>query len=297
MEFEGSVLCHIINLFSVTLDPEPWARQWPEELSDRRRERHCEFPFGKLAWTAAGDQLHAHFTPGLESELASAKQPFGFNGTLMEPGTIMASYLTALLHGVSDSEYRLAPPTAPLPERISRLTTCFDLLTSRDGRNEPLLISYDWFEEAARIKRRVLAQGGKDHSFFQDICTNIDTSTDPYFISQETEREFMKKRVRQLFLLDDETFTFSVPGGQVMSVPASLGTVTPRSICKTVLLGYEHHPAGSWKRSLFDMEADVVKILEIPNNLTIRKQFRIQLIEFTSWCDLWNKKVFLGAPI
>jgi hypothetical protein len=307
MEVEGSVLCHIINLFSVTLNPEPWTRAWAENLPDRRRERHCDFPFGRLVWTTAGDQIHAHFTPGLESELASAKQPFGVHGTLMDRGTIMASYLTALLHGVSDSKYRLAPPNAALPERISRLTTCFDMLSLRrlPQPEKPLLISYAWFEEAARIKRRVLAQGGEDHSFFQDICEAI--NNDPYceaindysYFDPDSSKfmryKSMRTRVRDLFLLDEETFTFSVPGARDLSEPWE--EVMPISYAEATLLGYEHQPAGSWKRSLFDMKAEVVKVLAISNNITLWYDDKVQLIEFTSWCDLWNKKVFLGFPV
>lgn len=50
IEVDGSVLCGIINLYSTTLDPSPWGCSWPEELPDRRKQKHCDFPFGRLSW-------------------------------------------------------------------------------------------------------------------------------------------------------------------------------------------------------------------------------------------------------
>lgn len=75
MEFDGAVLCHIINLFSVTLDHGQSRRQSTRQsgrqrqrdvtlLPDRCMAKSCEFPFGELVWATAGDKMHAHFTPG-----------------------------------------------------------------------------------------------------------------------------------------------------------------------------------------------------------------------------------------
>ena len=74
--------------------------------------------------------MHAHFTPGLEGDLHAAKRPFGYNGPLMEPGTLMASYFTSLVHEVLDLGLRLADPNRPIRERIDRLFTCFDRMGS-----------------------------------------------------------------------------------------------------------------------------------------------------------------------
>lgn len=306
MEFEGSVLCHIINLFSVTLDQDPFL-QWPRPLPNRRRERRCKFPFGDLAWTTTGDELHAHFKPGLEDDLISAKQPFGSKGTLIDSEKIMALYLTALFNGVSDSDYQLAKRNKALAERITRVTTCFHMLGQRNYRDETLLISYDWFEEAARVKRRVLAQGGQDHSFFEDICKAVDN--DPRISSYYDPTRLIKSikhGVRKLFLLDDETFTFSVPGlsetsesagpGRTTWKPSPWEDFTPMLFLEATLLRYNHQPAGSWRRGLFDMKKKVLEIAAISNDFVIESHSRLQLIEFTTRCELWDKKVFLGAP-
>lgn len=46
MEIDGSVLCHIINLYSTTPDPASWARQEQEEMPNRREAKKVTFPFG-----------------------------------------------------------------------------------------------------------------------------------------------------------------------------------------------------------------------------------------------------------
>lgn len=87
-----------------------------------------------------------------------------------------ATYFTALMHGVSDSHMRLPDATAPIKERIGRLVYGMRSLTETPMTFilEPCVICSSCFEEAARIKRRVLAQGGTDHTFFEDICRLID---------------------------------------------------------------------------------------------------------------------------
>lgn len=303
MEVEGSVLCHIINLFSVTLDQEPWQSR-VRTLPNRRLERRCEFPFGELAWTMTGNSYHAHFKPGPIDDMLSEKCPFGSNGKRMnlQGGTTMALYFTALVHGVSDSEYQLAGADKTLRERITKFVACFHLLLKRFTK-EPLLISYDWFESAARVKRRALAQGGHNHSFYEDACEAIDNeprlSDDHGFTIY---RELLKKWVREYFLLDDETFTFLAGGGfrepDLSSAKNYLWSegLTPISFLIATLSHYEHEPSGSWKRGLFDMKSDIQKILVISNNVDV-KRYNLQLIEFTPRCDIWEEKVSLGAPI
>ena len=291
MEVDGSVLCHIINLYSTTLNPDPWGRSWPEELPDRRKRKQCDFPFGKLSWDTIANQIHAHFTPGVESSLASVKQPFGVNGSLMQPKTIMASYYTALIHGVSDRTFQLAHPGAPILERIDRLTTCFDALHSR-FQEDPLLISSICLDEAARVKRKLLAQGGDDHSFFEDVCETIDNELS----LKDRAKHIMRIAVRKLFLLDDETFIIEVPGMRSESAPM-IWHVTPIGLADATLGGYQSQPAGSWKRGLFEMRERVIKVLKVPNHIVSTKERRLQLLEFTAESELWNQKVLLGAPV
>lgn len=291
MEIEGPVMCHIINLFSTPLDPDPSARQFAERLPNQRQTMHCNFPFGELAWTTHDKQLYAYFTPGPEGDLKLAKQPFGCNGEFIHPGTFMASYWNALHHGVSDQDYQLADPKTALPERMARLITCWKRLRRRFNAKQTLLISYDWFENAARVKRRVLAQGGEDHSFYDDICTAIDTrpGTDPY------QKDVMKLEARKSFFLGDEGFNLVVPGLSSLSPPNCPPFL--QELIEQTLLRYEHQPAGSWKHGLYDMRNEVLKIMDLPEDVVIAKEDRIQLIEFTPSCGLWKAKVCMGAPV
>lgn len=70
LEIDGSVLCHIINLYSTPLYHRArydGMSRFPhtKRLPDRRQSISCEFSFGELAWASAGNQVHAHFSPGL----------------------------------------------------------------------------------------------------------------------------------------------------------------------------------------------------------------------------------------
>jgi hypothetical protein len=205
MEIDGAVLCHIMNLYIVPLDHTPWVRDNPERILNCTEQKSCKFPFGRLAWDEANGRIHAHFEPGLEMELNAEKRPFGVFGSMLEADTCAATYFTALVHGVSNPELRLADATAPLEERIETFLRCLEKLNQT---TKPRVISYGWFEEAARVKRRVLAQGGKDQSFFRDLCEAVDKK--PSFYSEIWRKE-MKDMVRRHFLLGTETFQLWLP--------------------------------------------------------------------------------------
>jgi hypothetical protein len=286
MEIDGSVLCHIINLYSLPLDPSPYARSNDERIPNCADQKLCKLPFGRLAWEKANGQIHAHFEPGLEMELNAEKIPFGAVGSLLEPNTWAATYFTALMHGVSDPELRLVDPTVPLTERIESFLYCLKML--RSFPRKPRVISYAWFEEAARIKRRLLAQGGKDHSFFTDICDAIDK--EPLYYTQD--REDVKDRVRALFLLDTESFTFWAPSERTESDDRL--EKSPEELVRETLDGYEHQRPGTWKYDLYCMRGNVMDVLRTSNEVFLNSD--TWLMEFTSGCPLWNERVLFGAP-
>lgn len=289
MEIEGGALCHIINLYSITLDPNYWARGWPEQLPDRLREKRCEFSFGNLVWTTFQDQVYAYFKPGLENKLRMEKRPFGGNASLMEPNTFLASYYNALERGVSKEELQLAPSTANISDRVNRLLGCFDKMMDS---SKPVVVSYNWFAEASNIKRRVLANGGDDHTFFEDVCAIINASPS---LNTTWSRSKMTRAVRELFLLDDETFTFWVPGVRTKSHPFfPANPISPMTFCQDALARYQSEPAGSRGRELFDMREVVTELLCLPNKIVLPKH--LILLEFTKECDLWRHTVHLGAP-
>jgi hypothetical protein len=246
----------------------------------------------EISWTKTGGEIHAHFEPGPEKELDAEKALFDqleYSQYRLDPNTWITTYLTALEHGTSDSDLHLAEIEAPITERIERLLYCmnksaFDSLT-------PRLVSSAWFEEAARVKRRVLAQGGEDHSFFADICETLDK--DPFsHIPEKSRGDFREKskiKARELFLLDKESFTFWFPGRR----RASYQINTIHELARGVLDKYEHQPPGSWKRELYDMREDVIAVLRINNRVFVK---HFWFLEFTRESPLWNERVLLGAP-
>ncbi|KAH9238382.1 hypothetical protein K456DRAFT_1173866 [Colletotrichum gloeosporioides 23] len=203
-------------------------------------------------------------------------------------GNIMTSYLNALHHGVSDSQYHLASARAPLSERLNRLVTCFELLLSRKFRSRraryhDLLISSEWFENAARVKRRVLTQGGTDHSFFEDIQRFCGLSW------EDTDLE-------KFFLHEKSTIGLEWPSPD--HGPNSEPTYTSSvDAIKSVLSSYKDCTAGSWKRGLFEMKEDVARALRIPNVLNVEEDLPgVKVLSFTPRSTLWNRTVLLGAP-
>lgn len=296
---EGSALCHIINIYSLTPDMYSCSHGREYRL-DRQADKKCRFAFGELAWDAVGDQLHAHFTPGPEKELVSAKPPFGLDESDMDPGTIMASYLTALLHGTSDPGLRLASPVAPLLKRITRLMSCVHkikephmapfLMSPETPQQTPIFISRDWLEEASRVKRRVLAQGGGDRSLFDDMVENINDR--PSLDSHQAK--WLRALVRDMFLFDSEGFIVQ-RGVQGKITSGHLCLITAEGVCRDTLLGYADQPPRSWRRDLFEMRDAVLDVLFIPRVFYPCGR-KLQYIEFTRTCDMWQKTVLLGAP-
>jgi hypothetical protein len=107
MEIDGAVLCHIMNIYALSLDPDPWALACEQRIPRYTDQKLCQLPFGTLAWETPKGQIHAHFEPGLETELNAEKAPFGRLGSSLEPNTWIATYFAALMHGVSDPDLRL----------------------------------------------------------------------------------------------------------------------------------------------------------------------------------------------
>jgi len=283
MEVDGAVLCHIMNLYGISLNLDSWVESKP--IPRYTNKKLCKFPFGRLGWKKMDGQTHAHFEPGLEKELNAEKIPFATLLGHLEANTLVATYFTALMHGVSDPGLQLADPRAPLKERIERLLTCLQILEDR-----PLIISYKWFEEAARVKRRVLAQGGSDHSFFEDICKTIDQK---FSGSSESFRANVRDAVRESFLLDQETFSLWAHTNLDTSSGVSLDRSRWKAV-KETLNSYEHQSSDTWKHDLYDMREDVINILQTSNKIYLRKN--TWLLEFTSGCPLWHERVLLGAP-
>lgn len=286
MEIDGSALCHIINLYSTRLDRNKYGRR-RVEIPNIGEKKQCKFPFGELAWDTVNGETHAHFRPGLEKELAGTKIPFGSAGQKLEPGTMIASYLTALDIGVLDASFQLLDPTAPISDRINRFSKFF-----KTWRDKPLIISRDWFEEAARIKRRVLAEGGSNRSFYEDIEKAI--YQDEKAEAWARHKSYLKREIRDRFFLDeDDRFRFYLESGSRPSAnPAEEWVI---ELPRRVLESYKDHPLGSWKRTLYETRAEVLEVLEVCPDVYIEKW--MLLLDFTRSSEFWDEKVLLGAPI
>jgi hypothetical protein len=289
MEVDGAVLCHIMNLYSPSPNPRRYFGRAPAQVPSCASEKVCNFPFGRLAWNETEGQIHAHFEPGQEKELDAEKVPFDqleYPLRRLDPNTWIATYLSALENGISDSDFYLADIDAPIEKRIEKLLYCFNNLDFDFSSKR--LISAAWFEDAARVKRRVLADGGNDHSFFIDICEAFDKRcTDGAFITR-ADREKWKQTLRERFMLD-EGFTMWFEGSRKPSFKHPLWD----ELASDILATYEHQPPGTWKRELYEMRGYVLRVLKIDNRVFLKNFW---FLEFTKGCPLWNERVLLGAP-
>ncbi|KXH27243.1 hypothetical protein CSIM01_11267 [Colletotrichum simmondsii] len=269
MEIEGSALCHVMNLYSMD--------RWDDHrnLCPGRRNP-CVLSFGKLGWKTVGDQcqVHAHFSPGIEQELCSEKRPFDHDGNSMDVGTIMASYLTALHHGVSDQRFQLAAPIASLSERITRLLECFRLLCRgpRRTRAGNFIKKHDH-----RVVDEVLIfhmSGGDDRSFYDDVyelCSSRKEKDDLW--------EFFIFGGEGFAFLNDTTEDISYGGIPMLPVDA----------VRKVLLSYETCPAGSWKRDLFERREEVVKVAKIRKTFYLWDYAPMRILWYTPNSDIWKE--------
>ncbi|KXH49569.1 hypothetical protein CNYM01_05883 [Colletotrichum nymphaeae SA-01] len=286
MEIDGSALCHVMNLYDTrSLDRRAWCH--PKNL--------CSMSFGTLSWEIPTNQrqVHAHFSPGTEQELASEKRPsFSRYGTCMDVGTIMVSYLTALHHGVSDQRFQLAAPQASLSERIERLLECFLILKELRMRRQSrrslsnhlnvdgvILFSHEWFDQAASVKRRLLTKGGDDRSFFDDV----------YGLCSD---ERHKKDLTEFFFFEKQGFDLKRDSIRRCSALPELS----QKIVMQVLLSYETCPPGSWKRDLFERREDVVRVAAIPKSVFLWDYDFMSILWYTPNSDMWKQTVLLGAP-
>ncbi|KAK0744293.1 hypothetical protein B0T21DRAFT_281119 [Apiosordaria backusii] len=302
IELDGAVVCHIINLYSLTLEASKGRYRGCTTssvipLPNREIAKECKFSFGSLVWdTAADGQLHGRFLPGLESEMVATKQPLGEITANMEPGTIMVSYLNALNHGVSDSSFYLLPADAPLHSRVERLIACFESLWARGStRGAPLIMTRRWFEDAARIKRRILTNGGNDASFLNDVVATVNTDD----LGCGHEREEMEK-IRKTFFFGSDSFTFHVLLGYRFPAISEILCMrrvcrTMNEICKAALLSYAQEPVGTWRHQLFQMKDQVLKVINLGPEIYLTQTMNVHLVEFTQDTELWHKTMLLGG--
>jgi len=280
MEIDGAVFGHVVNLYR---QRERYVGGDNTLLETAENSRHVDFPFGTLTWELTGGSLHAQFKPGTQKQLNSTRRPFDGIGDNMEPNTNMALYLNALEKGISDPKYFLPQSTAQLSNRISKLLQCIDDLNC-GHRRRPILISYEWLKQATRIVRRALAGGGKDQSFYNDICEKIDKNTtwDKYV------KATMKEELGRSFLFNEGMGIYVRGAGQ--SPPMKMWS---RLIIMDTLNGYSKEPIGSWKHNSYLAKQKVVKLLL--DDIRVYMGYNTWILNFNRSSRIWKEKVIIGA--
>jgi hypothetical protein len=108
----------------------------------------------------------------------------------------------------------------------------------------PVLITYEWLEQATRIVRRALAGGGEDRSLYNDICKRINKSTGLTL----SGRHEIKAVIRSRFLFD-EGLSFYIRGdiGDSKEPNDHERDMVVSKLITDVLNGYSQEPHHSWK--------------------------------------------------
>jgi hypothetical protein len=241
----------------------------------------------------------------VDAELNTIKQLFGEEGSYMESGTIMASYLSAFAHGASKAQFHLPSPDEPLKKRVTALVSCLEQL--RENRDDLLLLSSDWIKSASRIRQRVLTQGSEDDSFYQNICGTLDQI--PYtraWGNEKDEKAVLKREIYTLFPFSndgEERYPLS-KGRDKSCVGPGRGSDRPserdsfigtRGVIEKALERYVDEPRGSWKRGLYEMKDEVIKLINLSHEGIVGRN--VYILRFTRSPDLWEEKVLLGAPV
>ncbi|KAH8743083.1 hypothetical protein BGZ57DRAFT_779368 [Hyaloscypha finlandica] len=284
MEIAGSAFFTVVNLFTIDgmMDEADVERvKRPEEIRSVRLE------FGRLAWAEQGNEIHARFQPGTETEINSTKLPFHRVRSNMEPGTFITSYLNALQNGITHSDLVLPDHTATLETRVKTFSNALRVI--KDGRSlkDPILVTYGWLQSATRIIKRLLANGGEDQSFYEDVCRTCEATIPPQVKQRPGALDDMKDRIRKEFLFGEDVPSFYV------EKPKRNGVTPPSNqMYQIVLEGYKDEPAESWKHDLFLIQDEILELVGWEGKIWIDRRHR--LLPFSEESSLWNQRILLG---
>jgi hypothetical protein len=208
----------------------------------------------------------------------------------MERNTLWQVYLNALELGVSDPRLAWPEVTEPLAVRMDKLISN---IKEVQHTSSPLLITHEWLENASRIKRRVLANGGGDRSFFVDIETCLGGWD--YFDDDITTRlriQSANEDLKDYFMFNNEGFTADFFEEHPKSrQPAPYKTMV--GAISKALDEYSNEPEGTWKHNLYNMKEQVIAVVMVRNKLILSDY--VWILDFDRSSSLWKKRVRLGA--
>lgn len=301
---DGAAFCHIINLYRIHMVrwntpylPGFHAQGGPSLPS------HAPLVFGTLLWAEAEDQIYATFQPGTVEATQVAKPPFAPVSRSMESGTLMASYFNALEYGVSDTSYVLPGSGQPLASRVKQLVRFLAWQDSveADGTAKPLLITHEFLEEASRIKRRLLTDGGEDSTIYDALCATVDADARVRavyeMVGAEDPANYMKDSMHKLFLWNGAQYRLSPPGSRSRSVPWWIDRLPRRDeLIEKTFCGFEQAPSGSLRHRLHLLQEDAMKILESGTEIIVDKTVakHLWIIAFTPRDELWRSSVLMA---
>ena len=289
LDTDGSVLCHLANLF-----PEY------DSFGDRKAQtgNHLRLAFGKMVWVQSKGNIasHAELEPdyGLQHD---QRFPFWHLKSRIEPGTYWTIYQNALHHGISHTRYTWPGPSAPISDRVKALVGLFNFENTAEF--EPcgcLLVTDDWIDQIYRIRRRALADGGSDDTFCKDLEGEMRR--------QATKKSRIKieqcvQKMKSAFLLEVPKVVF-----RPRSPSSSDESAKPRKLLffpellqdsmNAVLDGYQQSEQSSWKIDLCGLPREDVHALLRMNETVYYHINQVWVVAFQRASPEWNTRVSIA---
>ncbi|KAI6367405.1 hypothetical protein MCOR25_004942 [Pyricularia grisea] len=210
---DGSVMCHIINLYRLYKNPVPV--EFTPMKPMQGEPSGCNFSFGRLTVQRLGaDRFTASFDPGSRGDLAAKRVPFSHIASYLpgthlkfERNTLMFKYFDCVLRQVPAVEGAsmspLPPPNAPPQTRVEYYNHSIKMLrnphqcsdkcvmecfrsSSSHSCGDGCRMMGSWIAGIERIKRRVTTNGGGDHGLLDFIVDTLEKR--PQFVSELTKK-------------------------------------------------------------------------------------------------------------
>jgi hypothetical protein len=289
MLLDGAVFCHIVNLFGE--EPDPFGRRHVHTKSNGG----YSLEFGSLLVWRKAAQIYADFSLLSKSWLSAKRKPLGRVGAKMESGVLAIAYLNAWRYGVSNSELSWPDPNSTADaDRMRKLLSNFAAVETAE---KPILLTHEWLQNADRVKRRVLTDGGNNLSFLNDIIQTIGAQPNMSLIAQEDATRFIR----------DQFFGAGSPGNEVEgpgfaymvgttgSISNKTLVVPPKQIARQVLGTYANEPEGTFKKKLHGNLDLVMEVLFLGRLLQLNGLTRV--LEFQADDPDWTQKVRLSPNL
>jgi hypothetical protein len=287
MDLRGAAFCHLINLYRMN---DPGDEGFSVE-GDRQNEGRCRLFFGWGTWKVGlTGHIIATFEPDSIPKFDGPKVPFNKFGIMPPPSQeagLWESYKGAVKRGTSDVKLDWpSPSTSSLLKRMEHFVTNLDEVKYRRTR---LILTKGCFAEAARIKRRVMTNGGKDKSFLKDVYKTLAQHPLRHELTSDANTD-IQNELKQLFFFEGDNLDLRTRPVYQRSAPY-LSILSPGKVLRATLDSYSTEASSSWKGQMHASKDLVYKVAFTDRVIVLREDVRV--LDFGPGDPLWSARVHL----